>query len=223
MVQTAYAGETKTLFVENFDNLDNWRPLHFPKIEKYSLYTIETKAADSYLKAESNVSASAIVYKKKFNVYEFPRVSWQWKVEHVYQKGDAKTKAGDDYPLRIYIIFEYNPDKAGLWDKLKYKAAKLIYGEYPPHSSLNYIWANKKQAQTIITSAYTKKSKMILVQAGNAMLGKWLTYDVDIVEDYQKAFGTAPPKMASIAIMNDSDNTGENSISYINYVKVYRK
>ncbi len=219
MAKTAYPGSNGTLFSEDFHDLTSWKPLYFPKIKKHSSYEIEAGGGDSYLKTTSNASASAIVYKKEFNVYEFPNIQWQWKVENIYEKGDAKTKAGDDYPLRIYIIFKYDPEKAEFWDKLKYKAAKLVYGEYPPHSSLNYIWASKEHKETLITSAYTEKSRMVLLQKGNSKVGKWLTQDINIIEDYKSAFGTPPPAIGSIAIMNDSDNTGEESVSYINFIK----
>jgi Ca2+-binding EF-hand superfamily protein len=42
------------------------------------------------------------------------------------------------------------------------------------------------------------------------------------VDDYQKAFGSKPPSRARIAIMNDSDNTGESSISFMEYLEVSR-
>jgi hypothetical protein len=103
---TAYAGEVDILFQEDFNNLENWRPLYFEKIEKHSSYNIVSDATDTYLKAESDASASGLVYKNEFNVYQFPRISWQWKVENIYLEGNAKTKAGDDYPVRIYIMFK---------------------------------------------------------------------------------------------------------------------
>jgi hypothetical protein len=183
---------------------------------------IESNGSASYLKAESNASASAVLYKKEFNIYRYSRMRWRWKVENVYRKGDAKTKSGDDYSLRIYIIFKYDPEKAGFLERLKYNAGKLIYGEYPPHSSLNYIWANREHGETIITNTYTEKSKMVLLQKGDANVGKWLIHDVNVLEDYEDAFGEKPPPIASIAIMNDSDNTGEKSISYLDYIEVYR-
>ena len=43
------------------------------------------------------------------------------------------------------------------------------------------------------------------------------------MEEYQEAFGKNPPDVASIAIMNDSDNTMESSTSYVDYIMVYRK
>ncbi len=63
---------------------------------------------------------------------------------------------------------------------------------------------------------------MIIVQSGAEHIGKWLEQEVNVLEDYRKAFGKDPPETASIAIMNDSDNTGESSISFIDYIEVYR-
>ena len=218
----AHSEEGTSLFREDFNDLNNWEPLYFPKIENHSSYSIESHGQESYLKAESNTSASALLYKKEFNFYEYPRMRWRWKVENVYRNGDAKTKSGDDYALRIYIVFKYDPEKAGFMEKLEYNAAKLIYGEYPPHSGLNYIWANRDHEERIIANAFTEKSKMILLQKGDSNVGKWVIHDVDIIEDYQEAFGNKPPPIASIAVMNDSDNTGEKSISYLDYIEVYR-
>jgi hypothetical protein len=45
---------------------------------------------------------------------------------------------------------------------------------------------------------------------------------VDVFEVYREAFGVLPPRTASIAIMNDSDNTGERSVSYVDYIEVYK-
>ena len=210
------------LFREEFTTLDQWRPLYFPKIKKHSSYTIQSDGEVSVLKAESNASASALIFKKTFNVYEYPLITWRWKVENIYEKGNEKTKEGDDYPLRVYVIFEYNPTNSGFLERLKYASAKLLYGEYPPHSSLNYIWANRNQAEKIITSSYTERAKMILLQSGPSKVGTWQTEEVNIVEDYERAFGTKPPAVASLAMMNDSDNTGEHSVSCLDYIEVYK-
>ncbi len=211
------------LLQENFDNISDWAPLYFPKIKKYSSYTVVSDDEGSYLKAESDGSASALIYEGKFNVYSFPYVKWRWKVENLYVKGNARSKKGDDYPIRIYIIFKYDPKKAGFRKRMKYKAAKLLYGEYPPHSGLNYIWANKEHRERIISNKYTDKVKMILMQKGKSNVGKWQEHEVNIVEDNKAAFGKNPPEIASIAIMNDSDNTGESSTSYVDFIEVFSK
>lgn len=210
------------LFREDFDSLENWKPLHFPKIKQHTRYSIESHGNENYLKAVSKASASALTYKKEFNVYEYPHVRWRWNAENVYEKGTPETKEGDDYPLRVYVTFKYDPGKAGYLEQLRYGTAKLLYGEYPPHSALNYVWANGKTGERIVTSPYTEKAKIIILQRGASHIGEWQTEEVNILKDYQAAFGGPPPAVANIAVMNDSDNTSEGSISYIDYIEVYK-
>ncbi|MCK5347451.1 MAG: DUF3047 domain-containing protein [Candidatus Heimdallarchaeota archaeon] len=64
---------------------------------------------------------------------------------------------------------------------------------------------------------------MIILEKGVSKVAKWETEEVNIITDYQWAFGKRPPAVASIAIMNDSDNTGEKSVSYVDYMEIYRK
>jgi hypothetical protein len=218
----SYGGDTNILLREEFNNLQGWKPLSFPKIKEHSIYSIEKNGTGSYLKAASNGSASGIAMKEEFNVYEYRKVRWKWKVRNVYEKGNAKKKSGDDYPLRLYVMFKYDPEKASFGEKIKYGLVKSIYDEYPPHSSLNYIWANRKHSEHIIPNSYASEAKMILLQTGSEKAGKWIEQEIDIIDDYRIAFGEDPPVTGSLAIMNDSDNTGESSVSYIDYIEIFR-
>lgn len=215
---TVYAGEI--FFREDFNNLENWRPFYFKEAAKHSSYTIQSYPENNYLKAESNDSISSILLKKEFDVYKYPIVQWRWRVENIYKNGDTKKKSGDDSPLRFYILFKYDPEKAGFWQRLKYNSIRLIYGEYPPLSCLCYLWANKEHQEDILTSTRVNKIKLLLLEKGGQNVGKWLTEEVNIVEDYRRAFGGSAPQMASIGITNDSDNTEENSVSFIDFIQV---
>ena len=63
---------------------------------------------------------------------------------------------------------------------------------------------------------------MLFLEGGRSKTGEWITEEVNILEDYKKAFSDNPPARATIAIMNDSDNTGEQSVSYVDHMEVYR-
>jgi hypothetical protein len=218
----ASADDHHILFRENFISLDNWKPFFFPKIKSHSTYTIERDGDKPVLRAESNASASAIVYKDVFNVYDYSKVKWRWKVKNVYAKADPRTKEGDDYPVRVYVMFEYDPEKADAFERIKYGFAKALYGEYPPQSSLSYVWSSKDDPETFIVSPYTDKAMMVLLEKGPAKVGTWADEEIDILADYQKAFKTKPPARARIAIMNDSDNTGESAVSWMEYIEVFK-
>lgn len=216
------AGAVKQLFFnEQFETLENWEPFYFSKIEQHSRYSIIKENGRSLLQTASSASASAIIYQKSFNIYQFQRMKWRWKVDNIYRDGNAEKKSGDDYPIRIYVMFQYDPLKAGFMEKFKYNTARLLYGKYPPHSSLNYIWANKKHSQKVVKNRYTDRARMIMLEMGSENLKKWREYDVDIISDYRQAFGEDPPAIARIAIMNDSDDTGEAAASQVDYIQVF--
>jgi hypothetical protein len=221
-VDAGAAPEKDVFLREDFANLDHWKPFYFPGISRHSVYTIEKDGTEHDLKAESNASASAIVYDRDFDVYDYHRARWQWKIANIYAKADPRTKSGDDYPIRIYIMFEYDPDKAGLFERMLYGLAKQRFGEYPPESSLSYVWASKADPARIITSPYTEKAKMILLEQGPARAGTWVDEEINILADYRAAFGADPPRKARIAVMNDSDNTGEHSVSWLRSIEVFR-
>ncbi len=207
----------ETALYEDFFTLNNWRPLKFRNISALSSYEI---VDGGVLRASSRGSASAIIYRKNFDVYNSPVVEWRWMVENIYDKGDAVSKSGEDFPMRVYIIFEYSPEKSTVLKKLKYNFIKKIYGEYPPHSALNYVWASKLQTGKIITSPYSDSSKTFALESGKDKIGVWVTEKRNIIEDYKSAFGESPPNNASIAIMSDSDNTMEQATAYIDYIKI---
>ncbi|HMK61096.1 MAG TPA: DUF3047 domain-containing protein [Dissulfurispiraceae bacterium] len=219
---SASFAEDQIFLREDFRSLDNWKPLYFPKIKAHTIYSIASEGSESALKAESNASASAMVDVKEIDIYKYPKIRWRWKVSNVYTKAVPGTKDGDDYPIRIYVLFKYDPARLGLMEKIKYNAAKVMYGEYPPDSTLSYVWASRPDSPPVMTSPYTDRAKLIALERGPEKAGQWVEESVDILQDYRKAFGIDPPAMASIAVMNDSDNTGEKSISYVGHIEVFR-
>jgi hypothetical protein len=223
LVLTSFTASTQELlFREDFLSLDEWEPIYFPNIREHTEYMIEKSGEESFLIARSSSSASGLALKKKFNVHDFPRLLWRWKIENVYAMGDAKKKSGDDYPIRIYVMFEFEPELASFAERVKFGLYKTLYGKYPPLNTLNYIWANKKHRETMITNTYTDRSKMIVLRSGNREAGSWVMEKVNVFDDYRRAFGKDPPRTAKIAVMNDSDNTGESSASYIDFIEVRR-
>ena len=79
---------------------------------------------------------------------------------------------------------------------------------------LNYIWGSHAVVDRIVVSPYTNRSIMIAVTSGDEKVDQWVTQKRNLLEDYQKAFHTDPPPISSVAIMTDTDNTGESVTAY---------
>jgi hypothetical protein len=191
-----------------------WKPLAFKKIEKHTVYTLVEDGGTVVIKAEAEASASGLTREIRIDPKEYPVVQWRWKVNNILKKGDVSRKDGDDYPARIYITFEYDSGKLGFFEKVKYQAIRLMYGQYPPLGAINYIWESKAPKGTMVPNPYTDRVMMIVVESGEEKLGQWVHEERNVYEDYKNAFGKDPPAISGVAIMTDTDNTGENAIAY---------
>ncbi|MCB2181776.1 MAG: DUF3047 domain-containing protein [Desulfobulbaceae bacterium] len=193
---------------------EDWTPLVFKDIDAHTEYSLVKDDGISVVRATSNASSSGLTRKFSLNPLDYPVLSWRWKVANVYEKGDVTRKEGDDYPARIYITFAYDPKKVGFWEKVKFNTIKIFYGEYPPINAINYIWASKAPRDLITPNPYTDRVKMIVLESGPEKSNQWIQEKRNIAEDYRKAFGEEPPMISGIAIMTDSDNTGEKATAW---------
>lgn len=151
-------------------------------------YRVVVDAGNHVLQAESRGAASGLVRKLDVDPRDYPILAWRWKVLGPIPQGDERTRAGDDYAARVYVIFPH-------WF-------------FPKTRTLNYIWANRLPAGEFLPNAYTANAVMIAVQSGPEQAGQWLLERRDIVADFRRAFGEEPPRIGAIAIMTDTDNTG---------------
>lgn len=193
---------------------EGWEPLTFKKIDRHTRYDLMSDTGETIVRARSDNSASGLIRRMRIDPKKYPIIQWRWKIDNVYEKGDVSKKSGDDYPARIYIAFEYDPDRVGLWERAKFGTVKALYGEYPPIGAINYIWASKAPEGTRVPNPYVDRVKMVVVESGAAKAGQWITEERNIYQDYLDIFGEEPPVISGVAIMTDSDNTGEAATAY---------
>jgi len=195
-----------------------WRPVSFGDIDTKTRYELGEHSVEdgttTVVQAVSDGGAAGLGRKIYINPQQYPILSWQWKVGNVLEKGDARTKDGDDYPARIYVTFDYDPGNLGLVDRAKYEALQALGYDQIPTRALNYVWANRVERDTIFPNAYTDWVQMIPVESGSSKVGTWVTERRNLRADYRRAFGEEPPPITGIAIMTDTDNTGEAATAY---------
>ena len=127
------------------------------------MYELVEEGGAVVVKATSEAAASGLTKEVKIDPSLFPIVQWRWKVENLLTHSDVTRKSGDDYPARLYITFEYDPERVSLGRKLKYKAGRALFGDIPI-AAINYIWDTKTPVGTVVDNAYTDFAKMIVVE-----------------------------------------------------------
>ena len=193
---------------------EGWVPLHFPKIAEHTRYAVVQDAGTWVVRADSRASASGLIRRVRVDLREHPILRWRWRVENVLEAGDVTRRDGDDYPARVYVTFEYDPDTLPLWQRLKYLAARALRPELPA-AAISYIWASRAEPGAIVDNPYAAGFvKMIVVRSGAGEAGTWREEQRNVLEDFRAAFGREPPPLVGVAIMTDTDNTGESAVAY---------
>lgn len=193
---------------------DGWEPLEFPKIDRHTNYRLVEEDGSQVIEASTDNSASGLIARLDLEPGESLMLTWRWKVSNVFDQGDARKKSGDDYPARIYVAFEFEPQKASWFERAKRKTVATVFGEELPGNAINYIWANRLPQGETVANPYSEETMMIAVTSGNEQAGEWVTVKRDLVADYRAAFGEDPPPIRGVAIMSDSDNTGESATAW---------
>ena len=181
------------LVVGNFGtgDLSGWTPKVF---RGETVYTLVEDGGTTVLKAESRGSASGLVKEIRLDPRSAPILRWSWKIERTLPSGNERTKAGDDYAARVYVVFP----SALFWRT----------------RAVNYIWANRLPVGESLPNAYTSNAVMVAVESGNGKAGTWVHEERNIYEDYRELFGQDPPQLGAVAIMTDTDNTGEEAVAW---------
>jgi len=186
-----------------------WKPLEFTKIPRHTTYSLVEDEGRTVVRARSEAAASGLVRRLRIDPRQYPILRWRWRAMNLIRAADVHTKAGDDYPARVYVTFEYDSSRVGVFERAKFEAIRLVYGEYPPIAAINYLWEGREPRGAIVPNAYTARARMIVVESGSQRLGEWIDERRDVVADYRRAFGEEPPAISGVAIMTDTDDTGE--------------
>jgi len=202
MLSSTVFASSETIILDDFNAglKKNWQMKEFKGQTQYSVVTLE---GEKVLLAQSDATASALVFEQKYDLRDFPILSWRWKINNIHPKGNSQTKAGDDYAARIYVVFPH-------WFT-------------PMTRSINYIWANKLPKGSHTPSPYTANSVMLATQSGPENSGHWITERRNVWEDYREIFGEDPPTVGAIAIMTDSDDTGGSAIAWYDDIRIEKE
>jgi hypothetical protein len=187
-----------------------WSTVTFRKSPRHTQYSLVSDDGTVVVRAHAQASASALSHRLHADSQRFPILRWRWKIEHVLAHSDMARKRGDDYPARVYVTFDIDSKRASMSERMRYRAAQLMFGQDLPYAGLCYVWDTHAAIGTIAPNAYTANVRMIVVESGPERTGRWIQEQRNILDDYRAAFGSDPPPLSGIAIMTDTDDTGES-------------
>jgi hypothetical protein len=172
-------------------DLSGWSKKIFKGETDYSII----QAGDrKVLRAISKNAASGLVKKIDIDAFRYSRLRWSWKIEHTLKREDASKKSGDDFVARVYVVFP-----------------RILFWKT---RAINYVWSAYLPKGAVLPNAYTANAIMVAVESGDGKAGTWVYEERNIFEDYRRFFGEAPSHLGAVALMSDTDNTGDEAVAY---------
>jgi Protein of unknown function (DUF3047) len=182
-------------------------------VKKATTYSVvaDAESGANVIEAKASGSAAALGVRLDHDAKQMHMLRFKWSVGNLIDSSDPRTKDGDDYAARIYVTFAHDPARETFRDKAQNLLFKTLYGEIPPRAALAYVFTHRAKQNEVITSPYTSRVKKIAIDADISSVDKWKSFERDVYADYKRTFGEEPTRISGVAIMVDTDNTGETA------------
>jgi hypothetical protein len=191
-----------------------WRVWQLSGLKRPTEYRLVDHEGRTVVLARSRAGASGLVFPLSLDLKEYPYLHWHWKVPALIPSADNTQRHLEDSPVRIVITFDGDKSKLPLDERLFADNFRLFTRQEFPYAILMYIWENRAPVGRVIDNVHTTRIKMIVADSGDEHLGRWRSETRNVYEDFKRAFGEEPPRIRSIGIMTDSDNTGADAEAY---------
>ncbi len=163
-----------------------WEPKIFAGKTRYQPVQYRGRTA---LQADAMGTASGLVRRTRIDLRTTPYLNWSWAVRERLAGVDEHTKAGDDYPARVYVIFSTGPF---FWQT----------------RAINYVWSSNQAPGTVWPNAFVSQSTMVAVRGPDDALGEWHSEKRNVLDDIRRLSGESVEQLEAVAIMTDTDNSG---------------
>ena len=163
-------------------------------------YSVGSNENGNYLKAIADNAASGLGKEIKIDLNKTPFINITWKIEKDIPGIDETAKKGHDFAARVFVI-----KKTG--------ATALS------NRAINYVFSSNQDIGNNSRSPYTKKSIDNVLATTKKNLNEWVTVKANVKEDFKKFHNLDVNVLDGIAIMSDTDNSKQKSITY--YQNIY--
>jgi hypothetical protein len=193
---------------------EGWTAYGLANVKRQTRYGLVELDGRTVLQADADASAAGLIFALRADPGATPWLEWSWRAENVIEQADIRTRQGDDYAGRIYVLFDYDLRRLSFADAAKIRLARLLHGADVPAAALCYVWDNRNPVGTSVWSAYTDRLRMIVAESGSVHTKRWVSARRNVAEDFRAAFGEDAPPIRAIVVASDTDNTGAKVRTY---------
>ncbi len=184
-----------------------WSPYIIRRDLPKTSYAVEQMDGRTVLHANADCARSGLYCPVDIDPLATPWLRWQWRVDALHEDATVDDDDAEDTPVRVIVAFAGDVSRLPLRDRLFYEQVELFTGNKLPFATLTYVWDGQLPVGRVVPYARSPRIQYQVVESGPARLGQWLNYERNVVEDFTRVFGHAPPgHISSVGVLTDSDD-----------------
>ncbi len=165
--------------------------------DKNKPYRVQVENGNHYLEATDEGESVILVREIRWNLDEFPYISFRVRVNRIPAGGDERDDRKVDSAAGLYVTLN-----------------KKFFGKIP--ESVKYVWSSTLPVGAAVRRKGIGRPWQVVFGSGEAGLGEWRSYVFDLREAYQDTFGGNPPsRSVGIGVLSDANSF--NSQAYADY------
>lgn len=133
----------------------------------------------------------------KIDVTKYPQIDFLWAAQSTLRNRNEGLEAENDFAARILIMLVDTDGSVG---------------------SLSYAWSSSLPVGTWLTSPFTR-ARFLVVRSGPAQSATLEQVTRNLLQDAKDGLGMKAPRVVNIAIMSDTDQTGESTQAWYGRIR----
>ena len=151
-------------------------------------YRVKVERGNRYLEATDEGESVILGHEIKWNLNEFPYISFRVRVQEIPEGGDERDNKKVDSAAGLYITYK-----------------KKFFGKIP--ESAKYVWSSTLPVGSAVRREGIGRPWQIVFGSGEEGLGEWRTYVFDLRQAYTDTFGgAAPSRPIGIGVLSDANS-----------------
>ena len=156
--------------------------------DKNKPYQVKEEGGNQYLEATDEGESVILGQEIKWDLDEFPFISFRVRVHQVPAGGDERDDQKVDSAAGLYFTYR-----------------KKFFGKIP--ESAKYVWSSTLPVGSAVRREGIGRPWQIVFGSGEQGMGEWRTYVFDLRQAYTDTFGgSAPSKSIGVGVLSDANS-----------------
>ncbi len=184
-----------------------WRPYILRPDRVHTAYELVTRDDAVVLHANAQSASSGLHCAVDIDPHRTPWLRWRWRADAVATKASVADDDTEDTPARLVVAFAGDMSEFRLRDRLFFEQVELFTGNVLPYATLTYVWDGSAAVGSVLKYPRSSRIRYQVVESGNENAGRWLAYERNVLDDYQRIFGEpVSGHITSVGLLTDSDD-----------------